>query len=357
MDQAHKEVDRVRVYRGALLVVCMVALAACGGNAQPSIITAAPTLTFTAVLTPTETAASAAVAASNMTATPMPTRLPVTATPGPSPTSPLRPTLSPAPITRTPTGAATQSRVQIQYFTTDSEFVKPGDNVTLFWSVRGADNARIFRVDEAGERIFRWDVSAAGQITVSTRESDREVVRFLLAAEVAGIEVEQLLLIPMQCPQVWFFEPVPDSCPAEPPQLSVQVEQTFEHGRMLWVGTLDRIYVVFEDGGSPGWAQYPDEYEEGQPASDDTLIPPPNLLQPVRGFGLVWRSNPRVQERLGWAISPEVSFEGMYQADSVEAGIASLYLRTRDGGIFALDAQTNDWEYLPPLGANEDLGS
>jgi hypothetical protein len=63
----------------------------------------------------------------------------------------------------------------------------------------------------------------------------------------------------------------------------------------------------------------------------------------------VWRSNPRVRDRLGWATSPEVAFDGMFQADSAESSVATLYLRTRDGAIIALDAFNEQWEVLPPV--------
>jgi hypothetical protein len=326
-----------------------IVLAGCGGNAQPSIVTFVPTETPTVQPSPTAAPVSSAPTAPAASATPEPTRSPTTPTPGPSPTSLLAPTTTPAPFTLTATRAPTLAGLSVEYFTTDSEYVIPGDNVTLFWSVRGADRARIFRVDADGERLFRWDVAAAGRITVATRRADRDVARFLLTAEVSGATIEQDLLIPLRCPEVWFFDPPPDACPADSGQFSAQAEQTFEQGRMIWVQALDRIYVVFEDGVSPAWAQYPDEFEEGVPERDDSLAPPPGLEQPVRGFGLVWRSNPRVQERLGWATSPEIPYEGMYQADSVEPSVATTYLRLRDGGIVALDAFEDDWEVLPPL--------
>jgi hypothetical protein len=115
---------------------------------------------------------------------------------------------------------------------------------------------------------------------------------------------------------------------------------------MIWVETQDRIYVMFTDGLAPEWALYPDNFEEGAPESDETLVPPPGLLQPVRGFGLVWRGNPRVRDRLGWATSPEVAFEGMLQVNSPEPSIATIYLRARDGGIAALNASTDSWDLL-----------
>ncbi len=326
-----------------------IVLAACGGNAQPSIVTFVPTDTPTEQPSPTAAPVSGVPTAPAPSPTPQPTRSPTTATPGPSPTSLLAPTTTPAPHTLTATLAPTLAGLSIEYFTTDSEYVIPGDNVTLFWSVRGADRARIFRVDADDERMYRWDVAAAGRITVGTRRADRDVARFLLTAEVSGANIEQALLIPLRCPEVWFFEPAPEACPADAGQYSAQAEQTFQRGRMIWVETLDRIYVVFEDGAAPAWAQYPDEFAEGMPERDDSLVPPPGLDQPVRGFGLVWRSNPRVQERLGWATSPEIPYEGMYQADSIEPSVATLYLRLRDGGIVALDSFEDDWDVLPPL--------
>jgi len=320
-------------------------LAACGGEAQPVIVTALPTETNTPAPSPTE-----APVAALPTDTPSPTRPVITRTPGTPAGFPLVPTVSPAPETLTATVAPTRFATAIEYFTTDSEFVTPGENVTLFWSVEGVDRARIFRVDETGERLSRWDVMGEGQLTVATRPQDRDVARFLLTAQIGATEIEQLLQIPLRCVDMWFFDPPPDACAAAPAEITMQAEQTFERGRMVWVEALDRVYAVFEDGLQPGWAMYPDEFNEGDPERDESLVPPPGLEQPIRGFGLVWRSNPRVQDRLGWATSPEVPFEGMMQSDSADLGLGTLYLRLRDGGILALDARTNEWDVLVATG-------
>jgi hypothetical protein len=328
------------------LGLLVLGLVACGGNAEPPIATLEPIRTATATPAPTATPRAAALV---VTSTPAPTsNLLSSPTPGPAPTLPVAPTLSPMPVTLTATRVPTLAGVSIEYFTTDSESVIPGDNVTLFWSVRGADQTRIYRVDAQGERIWRWDVAQSGKLTVATRAEDRNVARFVLAATLGDSEIEQPLLIPMECPEVWFFDPAPVACPAGPPQITTEAEQTFEHGRMIWVDTLDRIYVIFDDGNVPSWAQYPDNFTEGDPEQDESLVPPPGLLQPIRGFGMIWRSNPRVQARLGWATTPEVAFDGMVQADSVELSVASLYLRGRDGSIIALDAFNDEWEILPP---------
>lgn len=325
-------------------------LAACGGNAQPSIVVIQPSATATATHAPTRTLTVTVSERPAPTAiSPAPTLAPSTATAGPSPTIPLAPTRSPAPATLTATSAPTQAGLSVEYFTTDTEVVKPGDNVTLFWGLRGATTAQIYRLNAQNEPIWRWDVNTAGKITVATRTDERDIARFLLVGADSGVEVEQLLLIPMECPERWFFEPPPESCPGAPAELSIQAEQTFEHGRMIWVAAQDRIYVIFEDGLTPAWAQYPDNFAEGDRELDEDLVAPPGLQQPVRGFGLVWRDNPRVQDRLGWATTPEVAFEGMFQADSIELSVATLYLRTRDGGILALNALTDEWTILPSV--------
>ena len=327
----------------------MVVLVGCGGNAQPSIVAFQPSVTPTTANTPTITPVPGQPVIEPTATIPPPTRAPTTPTPGPSPTHPVAPTLSPAPSTLTATSAPIRAGLSVEYFTTDTEIVRPGDNITLFWSVRGATTAQIYRVSAQNERIWRWDVNTAGKITVATRPEDRDVARFLLVGQANGVEVEQPLLIPVQCSEVWFFDPPPDSCPSAPPQISMEAEQVFERGRMIWVAAQDRIYVVFEDGNVPTWAQYPDNFTDGDPDLDENLVPPPGLQQPVRGFGLIWRSNPRVQDRLGWATTPEIAFEGMFQSDSIEPSVATLHLRARDGSIVALNALNDDWAILPAI--------
>ncbi len=163
-----------------LFLLAMIILAGCGGNAEPIITTLGRSPTFTAG--PTMTAPVVTSVPTALVAPATPTRQPTTPTPGPSPTSLLAPTVIPAPETLTATRAATLAGLSVEYFTTDTSSVRPGDNVTLFWSVRGAQQANIYRIDEEGERLYRWDVPAEGKITVATRTGDRDAARFLLTA-------------------------------------------------------------------------------------------------------------------------------------------------------------------------------
>jgi hypothetical protein len=86
--------------------------------------------------------------------------------------------------------------------------------------------------------------------------------------------------------------------------------QPFERGTMIWRGDTHSIYALAASG--QFW-QVPDTWAEGQPADDPAFAPPAGALQPVRGFGLVWRSNPAIREALGWATQPEAAFDGYWQ--------------------------------------------
>jgi hypothetical protein len=80
------------------------------------------------------------------------------------------------------------------------------------------------------------------------------------------------------------------------------VSQPFEQGLMVWRSDDRRIYALFADG---TWASYPDSFREGELERDPNIYTPGELLQPVRGFGRLWRSDNALQERIGWATREE----------------------------------------------------
>ncbi|HEY4689298.1 MAG TPA: LysM domain-containing protein [Anaerolineae bacterium] len=91
--------------------------------------------------------------------------------------------------------------------------------------------------------------------------------------------------------------------------------QSFERGFMIWVGDRKRIWVAvcctstIPLGGR--WLAFDDAFTEGLPESDPSIVPPAGLYQPVRGFGLVWRTlsdysyGGSIRDLLGWATAPE----------------------------------------------------
>lgn len=108
--------------------------------------------------------------------------------------------------------------------------------------------------------------------------------------------------------------------------------QRFEHGWLLWRGDTKEIYALTSNGASGTWAVYPDTWREGQPESDPALQPPKGRLQPVRGFGLVWRTQlGGPQAGIGWALEPEQGYSGAWQAFN-----GGLLIAAPQGRVFAL---------------------
>ncbi len=113
------------------------------------------------------------------------------------------------------------------------------------------------------------------------------------------------------------------------------VHQPFERGHMFYRDT-GNIYAISEQSirqGNPTdiYWQLPDSWQEGQAESDPSLTPPDGLLQPIRGFGNVWRNTPSLRDVLGWATAPEEWIDAFWQ--DFEGG---WMLRSADGRIFGL---------------------
>ena len=97
------------------------------------------------------------------------------------------------------------------------------------------------------------------------------------------------------------------ACPLAEATVTGAAFQPFERGLMFWRADRRDIDVLHTDG---WWAGYDDTWDESQPVDDPSLTPPEGLLQPIRGFGKVWRGllgGPQVE--IGWALEAERSYE------------------------------------------------
>jgi hypothetical protein len=148
--------------------------------------------------------------------------------------------------------------------------------------------------------------------------------------------------------------PLPVGFPTPELYSVVVAEQVFENGRMIWFEPNDQIWVLLGEEGeidptSGVWRCIMDTFEEGDIERVDELDPPQGTIteseiggaspmQPVRGFGKVWRDNPDIQERIGWALIPEQLHttryeyhaggemaDGTYQPGPGEYHIGSLF--------------------------------
>jgi hypothetical protein len=93
------------------------------------------------------------------------------------------------------------------------------------------------------------------------------------------------------------------------------VEQLFERGRLFWLEPNREIWVlIITEEGRGTWAAYEDSWVEGtDPESDAALTAPDGLIQPIRGFGKIWRETPGLRDALGWAVTPEFGYLSDYE--------------------------------------------
>ncbi len=323
------------------LSILLPLLVGCGAVGEPELFLPSPMPRPARTTTPTPTHTL------TPTATPSPTPQPSPA--GAQGTEVFGPTA--AAFNLTPTAIRSEGGATIEYFVTSDSEVSPGGSVTLFWSTLDVERATIYRLDEAGERVQFWVVRPRGRLVVATRAEDRDMARFALVIGEEEQELEAVLEIPLvACAEPWFFEPAPsDLCTAGPATFSRAAEQPFERGRMIWLEAEKRIYVLYADDQLPRWEAFPDAFVEGETPESASEFdnPPEGMIQPVRGFGLVWRSNEQVRARLGWATGLEVGFDGAIQADLGEEG-SSLYLRSVDGNVLALAPEGAGWRVWQP---------
>ncbi|MBA3874682.1 MAG: hypothetical protein H0X30_36605 [Anaerolineae bacterium] len=318
------------------IAVLSLAISACGATARQVIPTARPTATQT--LTPTASSTPGIGAT--------PTLTPRSVASGPSPT-PLFGSTSTAPaVLTTVTRPPNPNAPRIEFFTTNVQQVEPGGVVTLFWSVRGARNAIIYRVDSSGARGNLWNVPPDGNLPITISRRDRGQATFLLSAGDGDLETTQSLSVPLSCPDPWFFQPPPDACPAGPAQATTIIEEPFERGRMLYIQSRNRVYVLFNDTHSPAWLSFENKFNPAvDKESEESFVPPPNLFQPVRVLGFVWRGNDVVRNRLGLGSAAETQYDGFIQVvknDDKE----DLYLNSADKSILELLPGGDIWQII-----------
>jgi uncharacterized protein YkwD len=231
----------------------------------------------------------------------------------------------------------------------------PGDTITLTWQTADTLTTTLFHLLPTGQFGQVWEVEEAGTLTHTISISARNESRFVLTAVNSGTTMVQAdVTIKLACPHAWFFVPAPDVCAQDAALLSTAAEQPFEQGIMFWVEESALIYVLFADEQQPQWQVFVDEWQEGDPIDDPGLDPPPGLYQPQRGFGLVWREQAQVRERLGWALSPETGYETAVQATSYPL-YNHLYVLAADEQIWRLGPESSEWEKINPIGAAQAI--
>jgi len=91
--------------------------------------------------------------------------------------------------------------------------------------------------------------------------------------------------------------------------------QPFEHGAMIWSDHLGWypeaiVLVLYADS---TFRRFDDTFDPEVDPVRGGETPPDDLVEPMLGFGKVWREQPAVRERLGWATADETPGVGRFQ--------------------------------------------
>ena len=309
--------------------------------------------TTPATLTLTETArlsATGRIVVMDTNTPTMTTTVLVTPLPLPSQTTGIKDEIPSTPVTPTPTIKPEPTHpdvaVQIIFFDANVREVDPGDTIVLSWEIIGASEATLYLIPPSHHfPQSGWTVSPTGSYTITINPMSRNYSEFMLYAHQKDQSASRGLTVYLRCPDPWFFTPEPDICPTTP-LYSAAAEQHFEHGIMLWVEEQDRIIVLYNDDQfSSKYTIFQDDWNEEQPEFDPTLQSPEGLYQPIRGFGLVWRSHTEVRDRLGWAKDVEVGFDTIVQ-QTTRYKYNAIYIRSLDGNVWYLGPERSTWEKI-----------
>jgi len=70
------------------------------------------------------------------------------------------------------------------------------------------------------------------------------------------------------------------------------------------------VYVFYDD---TTYQRFEDTFDPAVDPVSGGETPPKGLVEPVLGFGKVWRDQPRVRQTLGWATAGETPGDGRFQ--------------------------------------------
>lgn len=308
---------------------------------------APPTATFvppTATLVPTSTPNWSATATAEWIPSPTPEWV---ATATPLPTATPWPTATPVwEATATPWPTATsEASATVDFWMTPLN-PQPGERVHVGWDVGDVAGVTVrvgdsdWSTTAAVEQWF-WDLPLKGEIwfDLPPRDCFEELpVRLYSTDGDENLLAEIGKIIVAYETQPWVFEPAPtDFCPFNA-SWSKLSEQRFEGGWMIWAESEDRIYVL-EDNGGRTVTLFWDNFDVNfHPIEDASIVPPEGLLQPRFGFGKIWRENPWVQERLGWAVSAESNQTNFIQIYNENFGESmGIYVSGADGFVWEIE--------------------
>ena len=254
--------------------------------------------------------------------------------------------------TATPVTQETPPTPAILSFTADRTTIVQGESVDLTWQATGVTEAHICWVThEAIMACVSGPVDPDGgtETVMPTAPGRPGVADIVLTVKNSAGAAEAHVDVTIACVE----DPLPaleeqqlfGNCPYGT-VVGNAAYQAFGGGYMIWLEGNRTIYVLYAGG---RYESYADDFHEGDPESDPSIVSPEGLLQPVRGFGLVWRTYPAVRDGLGWALAPEEGFQGWSQSYS-GSGMhnSGTFLRFIDGSVVLLSHFGGTWRFITP---------
>lgn len=238
---------------------------------------------------------------------------------------------------------------EIITYPTVPTIVWPGDSTEIHYQTE-ADSvmlclAPVFTQD--------WNCQPApesGPHTVNIPADTTTNLHLRLLAMTNGSEVEAMGLVMLYCPEDdWFFTGPPTTCPGGPPVETAAAYQRFERGMMLWLedgqwwedGNV--IYVLYDEP-SPYYEVFAETTmpPANAPAPSNEYDPPDGFFVPESGFGLIWRENSWIRQKIGWALAPEVAYMSTVQRE-YSLDRATVYLLDVENQLLVLNMFNNSW--------------
>ncbi len=325
------------------------------GRPEVTVVTTAVAEIPEGMVLVTVTPSAQATALAEVTATPtaVASQTPTpTATNTPTPTKEPTPTPIQLPATRAPvlpSPTPTPNWAEILIYPTVSSIVWPGESVTVEYEVR-SNSAALCLAPVFTQDWTCHSAPTSGPYTLNIDSTTKTNLLLELRAFAADSEAVSSATIMLYCNEdEWFFSGPPATCPAGAPLETAAAYQRFEHGIMFWLEKGlwwepgEMIYVLYDSPGQT-FEAYP---EYALPPSDAPMPeieydPPEGLFVPESGFGLLWRENSWIRQRLGWALIPETGFNTTAQREFTQDG-AYLYLLDFEDQLIVLNFYKGTW--------------
>jgi hypothetical protein len=224
----------------------------------------------------------------------------------------------------------------------------PGENISLNWSMAGAELALIETYDVTNDALIGLipDLPLAGSTTFAIPiGTSATAIEFRLYAANQGESdadgrykrlLYSIATVAIQPPIIYENNPG-------------ATFQQFERGFMIWRADTNDIYVLYDAGnlGANGGGPYT-IYSGSQYAhlpNERIRIMAAGRIQPENGFNKVWSNHVPVRDQLGWATGPEI---GYLAAARLENSVP-VAITIPDGRTVYLNPSGNWWNWFDTL--------